>query len=66
MVLNLFQYMHPFEISSQFSHPLIAEIQKKLIYKVEVMCINNTTTFFLFNLYLSILIFFSRKNCMRI
>ena len=28
VVLNLFQYMHPFQISSQFSHPLIAEIQK--------------------------------------
>ena len=28
VVLNLFQYMHPFQISSQFSHPPIAEIQK--------------------------------------
>ena len=40
--------MYPFQISSQFSHPLIAEIQNMLKYKVDVMCINNTTTFFFF------------------
>ena len=45
VVLNLFQYMHPFQISSQFSWLL--KYKEMLKYKVDVMYINNTTTFFL-------------------